>query len=44
MGGGFTGGLRAAGFGDVKIAAKKDAGNLMEELPADTLGSAAITA
>jgi hypothetical protein len=42
--GGIAGGLRAAGFGDGKIAAKNSAGDLLEELPANTLFSAAITA
>jgi nitrogen fixation protein len=36
--------LRAAGFGDGKIAAKNGAVDLLEELPADTLFSAMITA
>jgi len=36
--------LRAASFEDVKIAVKNDAGDLLEELPANTLFSAAITA
>jgi len=40
----FAGGLLAAGFGDVKIAAKNNAGNLLDELHANTLFSAAITA
>jgi len=38
----IAGGLRAAGVGDIKIAAKNDAGDLLEELPANTLFSAAI--
>ena len=40
----FAGGLRAAGFGDVEIAAKNDAGDLLDELPANTFFSAMITA
>ena len=42
--GGLSSRLRAAGFGDLKIAAKNDAGDLLEELHANTLFSAAITA
>ena len=44
MGGDNAGGLWASGFGDVKIAAKNDAGDLLKELHANTLFSAMITA
>jgi len=40
----YAQGLRQAGFVDVQVNAKSEAGEILEEIPANTLFSAAITA
>jgi ubiquinone/menaquinone biosynthesis C-methylase UbiE len=42
--GDYAQGLRQAGFVDVQVNAKSEAGDLLEEIPANTLFSAAIIA